>query len=174
MKTYWKLLKVTLLVLLISSCFALHGHDEERVIVADPINFYPTHTWGDKDFHGNGPHVTAKVQIYISDDATTITVGLYLRAKETKSDWTLYESSKTEPLKQLKEIWKAPPGYKIVNIVTPISSEADYTDHNHNLDFPHVKGGLVKRFEIMGDQVFDDYPFMDVYFNEIRVKIRPN
>lgn len=134
----------------------------------------PTHIGGDREFDGHGPDVTARASLDVRSSNTEIWVTLYLHAKETRDDWTEAEGNWE------RHLWTAPPGYSILNILTHQSSNANYRDTDHDLDRPSVQGGnLVSRFEIMGDTGGNDVGnctgddvYMNVYFNEVQVRIQ--
>jgi len=145
------------------------GQEKQEKFTPDPIKGkYPPRTRGDGEFFGNGPHVLAKAELYIKENE--IWVKLSLTETETRSDWTTFDGTWDE------KIWTAPDGNTIKEILSPqsLSSTAEYTDTNDDLDVPTVKppDGPVRSFEIMGDQFGQDHPFMNVYFNEISVKIK--
>jgi len=132
----------------------------------------PAWVGGDKDFKGHGPNVTASASLQIKNSNKEVWVNLYLHAKETRSDWTEARGTWS------RYLWPIPSGYSIVNIVSDQSSNASYTDTNHDLDRPAVQGGsLVYKFEIMGDTWGNDVGncttgdvYMNVYFNPVKVR----
>ncbi len=159
--------KLILLVVLISGCCVLYGKNSEVKFTPEPIKgLNADHTKGDWDFMGHGPHVVARADL--SNTEEEIAVKLYLCATETQSDWTTFEKTWDTIL------WRVPNGYTIEKITTPLSSYADYTDRDDKLNSPRVEGNLVQIFEIMGDQLGNDHPFMNVYFKEISVTIKSN
>lgn len=64
------------------------------IVPTEFVKFRPTHIYGDQDFHGNGPHVTAETTIHISREGMSAYV--HMRAKETRADWTTAEGSSGE------------------------------------------------------------------------------
>lgn len=134
----------------------------------------PDHRGGGREFKGHGPQVTAKAWLSIEAKGTELWVTMYLHAKETTKDWT--EAEKT----WRKLLYSVPKGEKIKRVTTSDRSETSYTDTNHSLDAPAVRGGkLVKKFEIMGDtggkdvsNCIDDDVYMNVYFNEIKLEFK--
>lgn len=132
----------------------------------------PSHIGGDREFAGHGPNVTASAQLRIVDEKR-IFVDLHLHEKETRSDWTECLGNWTYL------VYTAPGNWQIQSILTDISSTTSYRDTDHDLDRPPVSGGrLVSIFEIMGDtggndvgNCTDDDAYLNVYFNEVRVKI---
>ncbi|MEZ4884075.1 MAG: PLAT/LH2 domain-containing protein [Chitinophagales bacterium] len=134
----------------------------------------PKHVGGDREFGGNGPNVNAFARLQLSNDKKRVEAVLYLHAKETKSDWTEARQTWTET------IWTAPSGFVITDILSSAESKVSYTDTDHDIDHPDIKGGnLVRIFEIMGDtngndvgNCTSDDVYMDVYFNKVSVKIK--
>jgi len=133
---------------------------------------------GDREFAGHGPKVNASARL--NQNGTRVTLGLTLDAVETKRDFTEAKGNWTDT------ICVVPTGFKIIRF-TPdrdpktafVESTASYTDNNHKLDTPAVKGDtLVRRFEIMGDTRGKDIGncttndvFMNVHFNSVTLEI---
>jgi hypothetical protein len=165
MKTF---LKVTLLFIFINSLWSLYGDSKQITFTPIPIcGFYTQHKGGDKDFHSNGPVVYAKVSIQIINQKEIKTT-LHLWAKETKGDYTFFKSYGE------RIIWTVPVGYIITGINSPgeTLSEQKYTDSNLSMDYFNPIKGPVSRFEIMGDQIGNDHPYMNVYFKAITVQVK--
>jgi PKD repeat protein len=55
--------------------------------------FWPAHTNGDCDFHGNGPIVDADAHVGVSSDGRRLLVYAHMKAAETAPDWTTAEST---------------------------------------------------------------------------------
>lgn len=153
------------------------GEDTEEFSTFMPpsiTRLCPTKIGGDSEFAGHGPDVEAYAALKIMNSNTEIWVELYLHVKETLKDWTEAEGTWN------RKLWTVEQGYSIIEIVSSHSSNASYCDVDHDLDRPSVLGGtLVERFEIMGDtggndigNCTDDDVFMNVYFNEVRVKVK--
>jgi PKD repeat protein len=148
---------------------------EERITPAPYKDLCPNHTGGDKDFKGHGPKVEARATLRVVNDKE-IYVDLYLHEKETKDDWTECLGNWSY------QIYTVPNGWKIESILTDMQSTTTYTDNDHELDVPAISGGrLVSKFEIMGDtggndvgNCTSDDAYLNVFFNEIRVKICEN
>jgi hypothetical protein len=132
-----------------------------------PIIYRPPHKEGDKDFYGHGPQVNSSVRLYVTD--TKVTVKLYMKARETKHDWTRAEGSKIYPF------FTAPNGWKIDSIEGETFMYHSYLDDDHSNDqFDMGPGGLVKRIIYQGDRRGKDsgvYTQMKVYFNPVRIKL---
>ena len=149
-----------------------------RTIEFQPNNIIrkcPSHVEGDRDFKGHGPNVSAWAQLRVVDNQS-VYVDYYIRARETRQDWTTAEGQWSDLL------WTAPNGNTIMRITSAIRSETSYRDTDHELDVPAVNGGnLVRRFEIMGDtggndvgNCTDDDVYLNIYFNEVQIEIQPN
>ncbi|MBS0424354.1 MAG: hypothetical protein JSR71_08015 [Proteobacteria bacterium] len=131
------------------------------------LSFTPPHTRGDKEFDGNGPEVWAKAS-WISQ-GTQVSFRLWMKAQETKSDWTTAEGERTDVY------YTAPPGWRIDSIVSGLESSAHYVDTDHNDDRQGGgPNGPVKEFKFRGDHDGDDagsYTGVDVTFNPLVVKL---
>lgn len=130
--------------------------EEDMTINLQNIAFRPPHTRGDKDFKGHGPYVELEAMIagarFVPGGATAIQAKVSMFAEETESDWTTALGSSDWQI-----VYTAPPGYRIVNIITPISCVESYTDTSHSEDLvcPGL-GNLVECFRCMGDTDGDD------------------
>lgn len=155
----------------------VHGDelDIRRFTPAAIKRLCPDHVGGDREFKGHGPDVTARATLSIRGGSKEVWVSLYLHAKETRSNWTEAEGGWE------RKLWTAPEGFVIDRFATDRASEATHRDTDHQLDRPAVRGGaLVESFEIMGDTGGNDVGnctaddvYMNVYFNEVRVVLRP-
>jgi hypothetical protein len=131
------------------------------------VTFMPPHTKGDRDFSGNGPTVNLTVVLVVNPQSVSAYV--FMRAKETKSDWTTAEGSKTFPLNTPDS------GWRIDRVVGNLSAAHRYTDGNHEVDsFDLGSGGPVKRLEFVGDRKGDEagtQTKVDITFNVLRVEL---
>lgn len=132
------------------------------------LSFTPPHTgMGDREYAGHGPEVWATARWELVGDQ--VSVRLWMKAQETRSDWTTAEGVRVEPY------YTAPPGWRIERVVGDVESSAHYVDTDHNLD--RVGGGPsgpVKEFVFRGDRRGDDagtYTGVDVYFNPLTVEL---
>lgn len=141
---------------------------EEHSFTPSAITFIPPHTGGDKDFGGNGPNVNASVRIYI--EGNNVKAEIYMKAKETKSDWTTAEGSTT------KTIYTAPSNRTIEAILSPLNSGGSYIDNNHNDDiFQMGYSELIKRYAFTGDTSGDEAGTKTkvvASFNAVRVRLK--
>lgn len=131
-----------------------------------PVSYMPPLVNGDREFDGHGPDVYANVRLINSGSAVIARV--YLKAVETRSDWTQGEGTKDFV------IYNSDPGKKIVSIVTPDYSAYSYRDDNHEVDdFPG--SGPVLKYHFTGDTDGDDVGYktrVDIDFNNIRVELK--
>jgi hypothetical protein len=127
--------------------------ESDRPVTPASIGFVPpNHPTGDKDYSGNGPHVFARVSLQASGQSVSYQV--FMRARETKSDWTTVEGSGGGTLSLIPPL---PAGLKILSINGPTMSEVTYTDQNHTDDFESPSnGGPVRKFAFVGDTSGDD------------------
>ncbi len=105
---------------------------------------------GDREFDGNGPHVTVNAGLITSD--TRILLVVNMTATETKADWTTSEGSVS------KVLYVAPPGRRIKSISgkTMWNNIVDYTDRDHSTDKFYTELGT---FYVTGDHKGKDLPY---------------
>jgi hypothetical protein len=128
-----------------------------------PISFNPPKAGrGDREFAGNGPDIWTSVTLRIV--GTTLQAVLYMRARETGSDWTECAGTLT------RQVYQADPGWRIDRILTPSVATDYYRDDTRTLDKRHP-GGPVSRLEIVGDTGGSDVgeTGMTAYFSTVRV-----
>ena len=142
--------------------------EEETSFAPDIITYMPPRTRGDGEYDGNGPGVTSTVNIYV--DGNTIKAKVYMRARETKSDWSTAEGS------GIFNIYTAPSNRRIIGIVSDKQTSANYTDSGHSEDFfEKGNGELIKRFAFVGDTDGDEAGTrtrVKVTFNRVVVKLK--
>ncbi len=131
------------------------------------LSYTPPHTRGDKEYSGHGPEVWATAR-WINDGAH-VNLRLWMKAQETRSDWTTAEGERTE------SYYTAPSGWRIDSIEGNTESSAHYVDTDHNDDRQGGgPNGPVKEFKFRGDRDGDDagsYTGVDVTFNPLVVKL---
>jgi hypothetical protein len=131
-----------------------------------PVTYTPPHTRGDRDFDGNGPVVDARVDLLVRPQS--IDARVYMRAQETKKDWTTAEGTNDFPL------FRPDPGWQIDGVVEGSVTMHHYVDSNHTNDsFDKGSGTAVKRFVFVGDTDGDEAGTrtkVDVAFNELRIQ----
>lgn len=131
------------------------------------LSFTPPHTRGDREYSGNGPEVWATARWFKED--TRVNLHLWMKAKETRSDWTTAEGERVEPY------YTAPSGWRIDSIEGNLESSAHYVDTDHNDDRQGGgPSGPIKEFKFRGDRDGDDagiYTGVDVTFNPLVVKL---
>ncbi len=138
----------------------------------------PSHVSGDREFGGNGPDVQAEAELIIVNDKE-VHVRVYFNAKETKSDWTEAEGEWTFKIFPTSSNPAPSSTYRIRRILSSTMSSASYRDNDHSVDVPSVSGGLVSRFECVGDTGGDDVgncngnddANLSVFFNQVRIEI---
>jgi hypothetical protein len=131
-----------------------------------PVTYVPPHTRGDKEFDGHGPSVNARVDLLIRPQS--IDARVYMKAQETKSDWTTAEGTKEFPL------FRPEPGWQIDGVIEGTTTTHQYVDTNHTSDsFDKGSGSAVKRFVFVGDTGGDEAGTrtkVDVTFNQLRIR----
>ncbi len=134
--------------------------------VPHQVKYVPPHTNGDRDFDANGPDVG--ITVTLLNRGTQIDVEVYMRAVETKSDWTIVEGAMIA-----RRVYKPPPGQRVGKILSTISVEDHYQDTDHQTDRLEP-GEPVDRLEIVGDQKGDDagtHTGVTVYFNYVALEL---
>jgi hypothetical protein len=91
--------------------------------------YVPPHTHGDSDFDGHGPNVNCSVNLAVSEDKKQLIAKVYMKAIETQNDWTTCEGA-TDFV-----IFSCTGNQTIEQINLPASSNATYTDTDHDEDF---------------------------------------
>jgi len=109
--------------------------------------FIPRRIAGDTDFAGNGPDVLTSTRLF-GVGTRTLRVQLFMRATETKSDFT-----QVEELSALQTIFEANQGECVVSVSLGQYDEVNYRDTDHARDdYPNqVTGSFVQRWYIVGD-----------------------
>lgn len=117
------------------------------------IVWIPPHTYGDKDFNGNGPRMISHV--YLKQDGTKVYAQVYLYAQETKSDWTTATGTSN-----WIEIYSVKQGYRINKILE--SSEYLNILRANNIDCvdespdDYIMETVVGRAILVGDTTGDE------------------
>jgi len=118
---------------------------KDEVIRGQLLTNKPKHTNGDRNFVNNGPKVHSNIRLSHTDK--TAKAEFYVRAKETKSDWTTAMETKNFT------VYSAPSGWKIEEIssdkYTAVSGE--YPEKGTKSIEEMGSQELVKRFEIYGN-----------------------
>lgn len=145
---------------------------EEETIDLGTITYMPPHTRGDREFNGNGPNVWCTASIARITNNTQLRISVYMKAEETKSDWTTATGT------FYKTVYTAPSGKDIKQILTvPTSDDIYYTDNDHGADtFYRGSTGLVNQYVFVGDTAGDDAGVatkVDVTFNLVQFLIGP-
>ncbi len=131
------------------------------------ITYTPPHTRGDREYDGHGPNINSRVEWI--NRTSRIDVRTYMKAKETKSDWTTAEGSKTTTY------YTPPSGWKIKRIIGANVTTDQFQDYDHAANSRGMgPGGPVKTFIYRGDHKGSEagtYTGMDVFFNPLRVEL---
>lgn len=130
----------------------IQGSTEMAYVSPGYRTFVPPHTRGDEEFNGNGPAVLCRVRLsIIGTENNLLQSQIYMKAEETRSDWTTAEGTDTHV------IYTAPAGKKIKEIACLTFDQFEYVDDNIAMDwFARGSGGPVKQYEFMGDTEGDD------------------
>lgn len=122
---------------------------------------------GDADFAGHGPAVSTIVTLLQAPDVLRARV--YMKARETRSDWT--EASGSMDF----ELYRPPAGWVVERLAGATQASHSYVDSNHDLDSFEMGGGLVKRLVYVGDTDGDEAGTrtkVTVSFNRIPLELR--
>jgi hypothetical protein len=119
------------------------------------FTFVPPHTRGDTEYNGHGPKTYAEVQLV--NNGTSVVAKGYMKAEETKDDWTTAEGRWSET------VFVPDPGWRVSQLLVgtqsgcaSFSSCMTYTDSNHDPDIFAAGNGPVSRFEFVGDTDGDE------------------
>lgn len=143
---------------------------KEEIMEVTPLDS-PWHnlqlTDGDEDFSGNGPIVSISAKLEISGQSLMLDVdAVYL---ETSSDSTTGESH------TFMEIYKAPEGCTLQEILSATTSTCEYQDIDHAYDYCANIIGPVALFTSMGDNsgndVIPDKSGFSLKYNPIKLRI---
>ena len=148
----------------------VHPKKTKKIVPRSHTRLCPDRCGGDKEFGGNGPKVNASASLFVKAKKA-LWVKIYLKTKETKDGDTCAKKEWTFP------VWEAPNSFEITDFSPSGSSNANYTDTNHQLDTPSIGGSsLVRKFEIMGDTGGNDTGsctaddvYINTYFNEVSI-----
>lgn len=131
------------------------------------LTYTPPHTRGDKEYDGHGPNIWSRVNWL--NRTSRIDVSTYMKAKETKKDWTTAEGSKTITY------YTPPAGWRIKRVVGSALTTDQFQDYDHAENSRGMgPGGPVKTFIYRGDHKGSEagsYTGMDVFFNPLRVEL---
>lgn len=136
---------------------------EEQAVTFRP----PRAGSGDAEFKGHGPAVNTTVTLLPAPDILRARV--YMKARETKSDWT--EASGA----QVFELYRPPTGWVVERLPGTTVASHSYVDGNHDLDTFQLGGGPVKRLVYVGDTDGNEAGTrtqVTVSFNRIPVELR--
>lgn len=139
------------------------------------INLQPTPKFvppwirgGDRDFHGNGPRVNLFTELQVRN-ANELWARVWMRAKETRSDWTEVEGSADFLM------YRDPGVAEIRRILSDRMSSHTFIDDNHGDDI-RVLGTdeLVNSYIVTGDTRGDEAGIrtgVSVHFNPVTLEV---
>lgn len=144
----------------------------EETINPGTITYMPPHTRGDREYSGNGPNVWCTTSITRITSNTQLKISIYMKAEETRSDWTTAEGTLN------RTVYAAPSGKDVKQILSvPTTDNIFYTDNDHGADtFFRGSTGLVNQYVFVGDTSGDDAGVdtkVDVTFNLVQFLIGP-
>lgn len=129
--------------------------------------FLPPLKRGDTEFSGNGPVVN--VWVNAVNHRKHVTAYIYMKAEETKEDWTTAEGFSGDTV-----LYTAPYGYEITSVNAQPDSFS-YTDTNNDPDVFARGSGLVGRYEFVGDTDGNEAgtkTSVRVFFNPVEVVLK--
>ena len=112
------------------------------------ITIIPPHTNGDRDFHGNGPHVQVSANLY-TQKGQFLFLRVNMRARETEPDNTTADGGESYL------IYEAPRGYRIDRIIgqTTFRNLVDDIDQGHSSkSYDTAIGKIVVVGDTKGDE----------------------
>lgn len=112
-------------------------------ITAPDLQYLPPHTRGDKDYAGNGPRTNLDIQV--SASSNQIAARLYMKAEETRRDFTTAEGSIDAVL------YTVPDGWKIQSAEVQNRFQHQYVDRNNKPDVFNFDQGLVRQLTYEGN-----------------------
>jgi hypothetical protein len=130
--------------------------------------YIPPHTRGDADFMGHGPNVSASLNFQVQPRG--IYAEVWMKAEETKKDWTTAEGRTTLWFLRLNEGWVIQkvaeqlilfngnfvPNGKVLSVPSSSFLNFSYRDNNHDIDVMDVGDDLVSSVQFVGDIRGDD------------------
>jgi hypothetical protein len=150
----------------VSSLGIIQDSTEEEELFLGEDTYTPPHTRGDMEFNGNGPKVWCEVSIAPINNATQLQLRIWMKAEETRSDWTTAEGTSYDI------IFTAEPGKQIKQILTATNDSYYYIDDDHLPDeFLGNSAGLVNKYIFVGDTAGDDAGIdtkVAIFYNPIR------
>lgn len=137
----------------------------------------PPHTDGDKNFKSNGPEISTYVKLEHDDES--IKAKFYVRAKETKRDWTTAKGTIERSAYSVEKGWKI----ESIGSDTYTHHKGTYPDKGEMSKVHNGSSELVKRFNIYGNKsngILDnqddagDYTKVIATLNKISVNLIEN
>lgn len=150
-----RLLVCLLLCVISASALPAQSTDNITNVRTGPLCPWGEPSRGDREFGGNGPDVTCRVNLTISPDKRSLIAKVYFQAKETKSDW----STITDRFE--KRIYTAPQGKRIRRILTDTYSEIKFRSPAAGFEFLAPGADFKKVVGPLCDVVKSFYNSMD-------------
>lgn len=144
----------------------------------DTLSIIPRHTGGDQDFHGNGPWMRFRFNVYVDVDGSSLRADYSIEAHESSSaqnitpagDFTSAYDSGSILLFQVTE-----PGERIIRFNSEDNLNFSYYDSDHlNDSFLFTDTDLIRELVFIGDQKGDEagtLTSVTAYINEIELVI---
>jgi subtilisin family serine protease len=137
------------------------------------VQFRPSHTRGDREFFGHGPNTSITSNLSSNASGTSLVANVSTFQEETAgwgSDFTTFSGNTSSTL----DIAGMYLGWRVDQILTATSDQLNYLDTNHELDvFVQGRDQLVSRYEVQGDRMWADDPWVSINFNPIKIRLRP-
>lgn len=149
----------------ISSIGIKQDSTAEEKVYPGVITYLPPHTRGDREYAGHGPYVQCEVSLETLNNDTQLQVRIWMKAVETKSDYTTAEGT------YYQTIYTAGSGKEIKQILSSTQDSISYLDDDTSPDeFSRGTAGLVNKYIFVGDTSGDDAGIdtrVTVSFNEV-------
>jgi hypothetical protein len=139
-----------------------------ETVTPGSFTYIPPCTRGDSEFDGHGPNVYCSVKLV--HDENKVNAVIYMKAEETKKDWTTAAGQITHTL------YTVPAGWKIERLNSVLQDSISYRDSNHSPDiFERGNTGPVKKYTFVGDTKGKEAGTrtkVDIVFNQINVELK--
>ncbi|MET0133387.1 MAG: hypothetical protein ABW215_07310 [Kibdelosporangium sp.] len=112
--------------------------------------FIPPHVQGDREFDGHGPDVRVDAALVLT--SRTVDTQLHMRARETRSDWTTADGTRSF------RMYTAPAGWCVTGVNTGTFDSLQYRDTDHAADVfgPQDPFSFISGYDVIGDTSGDD------------------
>jgi subtilisin family serine protease len=137
------------------------------------FQFRPNHTRGDREFFGHGPNTIVATNLSSNAAGTMLTASVSTFQEETAAlfaDSTTFSGNTSRSV----DIAALFPNWRVERVLSATSDQLNYIDDDHATDvFVQGADRLVGRYEVLGDQMWADDPWVSIDFNPVKLRLRP-